>query len=591
MMQTIILHSIGDAEHCLKNKLFEKGLLFSTHSSVDVYLREKYGIRCECLSRFLNIKEIDEIKEKSSRRVHEILEALDGRIAPLINSKLDLKMNFFTPLYSYLGKYHYFNYAVFTKCMEEAIKEYKISCASFYNLTLNDHLDIKTSIRALFQLFSPPLKTELIVRPLRQTANEYIKRAWTLSKLVMFSPIIPIKRVQARLRNYKRLKPDDGKKYIFLQEPLYDLEFLKRNSRKFNFIINRNNNKIDSVKRFGGDDNLKINIDPCYFKLEPGITESFDKVFLNDIREDFLGNLDSYVYYIKGLESLARQAPLSLGIWGLPPIGKLTALIFEFIKSKGIKIIGSQHGCTYGESYVPWHFNSDFNRCDYFISYGFTEQDLKRLHPDKHIETQIVPCGSAVDMQNSTLKKKIDILFPITNAMSIFEGGMARIPPDRLVARQIALLEYLNTLEHLTVYIKPFRFSNYKNCSVIPVLKRLKNLKVVDYLKLEEFLTKYQPRAVLIEYPSQPLFETLHLDAEIFLMDNPLRPYGRRALEELTRRVYYAEDVKTMISMLDLFVKGNLPQKRDNTFFNHYVYNKNREETILQLIDTLYRSA
>ena len=94
--------------------------------------------------------------------------------------------------------------------------------------------------------------------------------------------------------------------------------------------------------------------------------------------EDILRHLHDYVYYIKGLESLARSVPLSLCIWGLPPVAGLTALIFEFLRSKGIKVIGSQHGGSYGESNSPWHFDSDFNRCDYFISYGFTQQDLAR---------------------------------------------------------------------------------------------------------------------------------------------------------------------------------------------------------------------
>ena len=66
-MQAIILHSIEDAEDCVKRKLFEKGLLFSTHSSVDIYLQEKFGIHCQCLSKFLSIAEIETIKKSFSQ--------------------------------------------------------------------------------------------------------------------------------------------------------------------------------------------------------------------------------------------------------------------------------------------------------------------------------------------------------------------------------------------------------------------------------------------------------------------------------------------------------------------------------------------
>lgn len=589
-MIAIILHSIEDAEDCVSKKLFEKGILFSTHTSVDIYLQEKFGIHCQCVSKFLSIAEIDAIRNHSAERVDVLLAALDDKIAPLINSQLDFNMNYFVPLYSYYGKYHYFNCAIFIKCMEVLIKKYEIFSIYYYDTILNGILNIEASVSSLFSLLNHSISIEIIESPPKhKTAGESIRRFCDLSKLFFLNPFIAIKIIQAKLLNHKRWKLDAGQKNIFLQEPLYDLAFLKKHINKYNFILNRNNNKIDYVGRMVQQVQVDININSSDFDIGSVIHDPVDKVFLKHIEEDFLRHLHDYAYYLKGLESLSAQVPLAQGIWGLPPVTGLTALIFEFLRSKNIKVIGSQHGGTYGDSYASWQFDSDFNRCDYFISYGFTETDLARLYPERQIHTRIVPAGSAVDMKNQAVKKPIDILFPIANAISIFEGGMTRTPPDQLTARQVALLEYLNTLQHLTVYIKPFRFSNYKNCSVLPVLKRCKNLRVVSHLKLEEFLTKYQPRAVLIEYPSTPLLETLHLDAEIFLMDNPLRPYERQAMEELSKRVYYAEDSETMIAWLDLFVKGKLPKKRDNTFFNHYVYKENQEETIIRLIDTLLK--
>jgi hypothetical protein len=589
-MQAIILHSIDDAEDCFNKKLFEKGILFSTHSSVDIYLQEKFGIHCQCLSKFLSIEEIDTIKNHSAKRVDVLLEALDDKIAPLINSQLDFNMNYFVPLYSYYGKYHYFNCAVFIKCMEILINQYGISSLYCYNTKLNGILNIKASVSSLLSLLNHSINIELIDSPPNhKTVGESIKRFCDLSKWFFSNPLTALNIIRAKLPNYKKLKMDAGNKNIFIQEPLYDLAFLKNYINKYNIVVNSNDNKIDCVEKMVQRDQVDITINSSDFDIGSVIHETVDKVFLDHLEEDFLRHLPDYAYYLKGLESWTARVPLSLGIWGLPPVTGLTALLFEFLRSQKIKIIGSQHGCTYGESYAPWHFDSDFNRCDYFISYGFSATDLARLYPERHIHTRIVPAGSVVNLKHHGVKKPIDILFPLTNAQSIFEGGMSRIPPDQLTARQVALLEFLNTLQQLTVYVKPFRFSTYENCSVLPVLKRCKNLKVVRHLKLEEFLTKYQPRAVLIEFPSTPLFEVLHLDAEIFLMDNPLRPFERQALEELTKRVYYAADSETMISWLDLFVHGKLPKKRDNTFFNHYVYKENQEETIIRLIDTLLK--
>jgi hypothetical protein len=589
-MQAIILHSIEDAEDCFKNNLFKNGILFSTHSSVDIYLQEKFGIHCQCLSKFLSISEIDAIKYHSAERVDVLLGALDDKIAPLINFQLDFNMNYFVPLYSYYGKYHYFNCVVFIKCIEVLINKYGISSIQCYNTKLNSFLNIEASVSSIFSLLSQLIGIQIIESPPKhKTAGESIRKIGDLSKLFFFNPSIAFKLIQDRLLNHKKWKVDAIKKNIYLQEPLYDLIFLKKHFNKYNIILNRNNNKIDCVGRVERQDQVNININSADFDLGSVFHDPADRIFLKHLEADFLRHLHDYAYYLKGLESFTARVPLSQGIWGLPPVAGLTALIFEFLRSQNIIVIGSQHGGTYGESYAPWHFDSDFNRCDYFISYGFTQTDLARLYPERQIHTRIVPAGSVVNPKKHAFKKPIDILFPITNAQSIFEGGMTRIPPDQLTARQVALLEYLNTFQHLTIYIKPFRFSNYKNCSILPVLKRCKNLRVVSHLKLEEFLTKYQPRAVLMEFPSSPLYETLHLDAEIFLMDNPLRPYERQALEELTKRVYYTEDCETMFSWIDLFAKSKLPKKRDNTFFNHYVYKGKREETIIQLIDTLLK--
>ena len=129
--------------------------------------------------------------------------------------------------------------------------------------------------------------------------------------------------------------------------------------------------------------------------------------------------------------------------------------------------------------------------------------------------------------------------------------------------------------------------SNYQNCSVLPVLKKLKNLKIINNVPLTEFLKKYLPKGVLMEVPSQPLFDVLPLDTEIFLMGNPVYPYEEKALEELKMRVHYCEDIDSLISKIDLFLEGKLEKKRDGTFYKHYMYKERTEENILGLVNAL----
>jgi len=54
MKKAIILNSVEDAVHCIENGLASGCILFSTHSGIDVYLKENYGLNCRCLSSFLS---------------------------------------------------------------------------------------------------------------------------------------------------------------------------------------------------------------------------------------------------------------------------------------------------------------------------------------------------------------------------------------------------------------------------------------------------------------------------------------------------------------------------------------------------------
>ena len=331
----------------------------------------------------------------------------------------------------------------------------------------------------------------------------------------------------------------------------------------------------------------EVEVDFKRFEFIEDIKNPLILLFLKDIGKDFSTNIGKNIAAIDPLREIEREYPISLAIWGNPPIERTKALIFEYLRSRGVKILGAQHGCLYGEYFEPWHFDSDFNRCDVYISYGFTESDLKRLYPDREVDMKIFPLGAARKSPNNHPKKKIDILFPITNSMSFFNGGMTRIPIDKLTDRQIILLEYLNSLEGVKIYIKPFPYSYTKKYSVLSVLNKMKNLKVVDHLSLRDFIEVYSPRAVLIEYPSQPLFDVLHLDTEIFLMNDPIHHYEKQALKELAMRVHYSEDTNEVIHKLDLFLKGKLEKKREDTYYRHYVYKENPENNILRLIDDL----
>ena len=589
MKDAVILHSVDDLKHCLAEGLHDNKLLFTTHSSVEVFFKEKYNLDCHCLSKFLTRKEIINKNVDFSDNVDKILTRLDLKISPRVNKQNNLNMKFFDPLYAYIGKYHISSYMYLSLSIKKVIKKFNINKLYIYNYTFNNYLTTSTDMDYFISTLFPKNKIEVV--KYRKKYNLYflatfnkILQNWIIifymDKIIYYIIIL--------IHKFKFRYFSKNRRTVLLYDELYDLDFLKKELKVYNILF-YNYNSLNPIgfkyKNYDSRLSFELNNSDLNFKNNDLIYNIFRK----DVLEDFSNNINDYLNSIDLLKKINNEYRIFLGIWGNAPAIKIKSMIFEFLRSKNIKIIGAQHGSLYGDSYRPWHFDSDFQRCDYFISYGFDNEDLKRLYPKKKISTEIVPLGMNKHRIEKKSKKNIDILFPITNSLSMLNGGLVRLNLDILTERQIRILEYLNGLANKVVYIKPFKYSSYENCSVLPVFDRLNNLKVVTNLNLNEFIGKYSPRIVIIEYPSQPLFDVLHLDAEIFYMADYVIPLSKNASELLKKRVHYSDDIDDIISKIDLFIKGKLDSKRDNSFYNHYVKRENTKDNALKFINDVIR--
>jgi len=587
--KAIILHSVENAKHCVGSKLHSDALLFSTHSSVDTYFKEYHNIECQCLSKFFTTEDIIYFKNQSAKIVDSILRDLDSKISPSINKQFELEMRFFMPLYSYPGKHHFSGYIYFIEAIKRIINIYRLNKISFYNCKFNNYFNVSSDMNYLLSFFFADLEKEFLA-PSHYTefnCTKLLNRINGIVKKINRRPLWAIKKALCKLaNNIKFQKFSNHRKTLLLFGDLYELDFLKEHLHEYNVLYYGFNSKTPAGFKF---DNLNnsINVDFRNFDFINDREDPFKQIFLQDIKEDFTKNIAKYIEGINVLRKIDKKYPISLALWGSAPIKGLKSLIFEYARSRGVKILGAQHGGLYGDSFAPWHIDSDFNRCDFFISYGFTKEDLNRLYPKEIINCEIIPYGKTKLINKNKAKKKIDILFPLTMSFSMFAGGMIRVTPDKLLERQVIILEYLNSLKDLKIYIKPLPYSTAQHCCVLPILERLKNLRVVDSLNLLEFLEVYEPRIALIEFPSQPLFECLCSDAEIFLINNEVHPFEKKALEELKKRVHYSEAMDEFISKLDLFLNNELRKKKDNAFCNHYIDKGNTRHNILQLINSL----
>lgn len=589
MNTALILHSIREAEYCVKQRLHDGCLLLSTNPCVDVFLKERYAIECQCVSRLLTQDELALQKKKASDAADRVLASLDEKIAPFLNAQLGLKMKYFTPIYSYLGKHYLLGMIAFIEALRKIITIHRLDRIMIFDSRYQDFLDVDPGMAPLIARFFPQIVCETIRHPgIRTGGIDRFVRLKRLMQKVLNPRAWPalFHKAAKALREYSRRRHAAGTKSVLLCEPLLFLDFLNDSLPEYNLIHCTIEGYPTGFMR--GILRPKVQLDrPKLDSLLKGKREEpFEDLFLQGIREDFTKGIAHYAQPVLSLKEIHEKNPISLAVWG--NIGGFPKyLLFEYLKSEGVEIVGAQHGNSYVDQIASWVLESDFDRCDHFISWGFTKDDLSRAYPDAKACFEVHPLGFVRPEPVQSDRLDIDIVFPMTWGMTVFDGGPARLKPDLLIERQIKLLEYLNSLEGLSVYIKPPPRPTLDNCAALAPLRRLRNLHFIDNMSYGEFLKKYNPRAVVSEYPASVLYQSLHLDAEIFLIPDSLDPYEAQALAELKKRVHTCEDADAAIAKLDLFLAGRLEKKRDNTYYHHYFHKPNARENTLSLIHDL----
>lgn len=581
-MELVVLHDVENARHCVQSGLHQGRALVSTHPAVEVYLKERHQIDCRSIGDFLEDSEIARLRDLSSAAVDRILEELDSRIAPALGRQMGVPMRFFVPLYSYLGKYHFSAYSFFAEAFRKVLRQMRPQRIYLYDRRFDTFLDTQSDMRSVARRLFPEASVEIVDSQAPGSTRDrrivqILKKAFSRRLLGFLRRLWHRFSIRWTLR---RSRP--GRQTILMYEDLYDLSFLPKQLGSYNLVYYERDQDVPVGSadtswsgRWGPPEGPS--------KIKDG--DLVGEIFVKDVLEDFSHHVEGYGNAVASLKKIHEDRPISLGIWGCPPVERTKALIFEFLRANHVRVAGAQHGGVYGESYKPWHFDSDFSRCDYFMSYGFTQDDLRRLYPDKRPGAEIVPVGSAKTLRSRRHQGTFDFLVPLSPIKSMFDGWWTNGPPQMWAQRQARLLRFLNDLVGQRVCVKLLINSTQNNCAVLPMLEKLPNLRVITDMHLMDFLERYRVRAVILDAPSTPLYEVLPLDAEIFLMNDRIQPFEAQALAALRRRVHYTEDEDELIALISSFLKGNLPPKRDSSFYDRYVHRSGTERRVVELID------
>jgi len=586
--KAVIIHSPEEAEHFVRQhgtNADREFRLFTTSAAVDGFLAQRHSLRSECLSCYITHDEVVEHIQVSEAFVITLMDALDEKISPDFNRKVGCRgMRFFQPLYSYYGFIRFNACLNFLIGLQRALARHDISELHYYEYAFREGFRSEMSIA---KLISGVLPEKIERFPIGLPANDGVvaERGRSLFQ-AGFGLVSDFRRLAGichpgflgrLLHRCKTLlclmAPASRRPAVFIHDPPGKLSFYQRALKRYNLFSEELVMRCSAAKS-EEKKSIRLDIDmPRQDRFGIG------RLILDDMEADWNGN--NYIDALIAFSAAVRSHDIRLGVWGTPPVSGsrdlLHSLLFEYLLVSGIPVIGHQHGGPYiGDQKNYTVAFMDFSRCSHYVSYGFTKEDFKHAYPQAAEPcVELFRYGNASvksgNRQPPVTKEAVDILFPITNTISLFDGGMKRDKPDFIMAKQVALLTHLESKTGYNIVVKPFKRSNSNNLCMFSYLKGCKNIRIADDLAFSEAMRIYDVKCVVIEHISSPLYESLGEDVEILVWAGKVAPLEDGALELLKKRVYFLETERDMLDHIDLFLKNELPKKRDSSYFDHYV--------------------
>jgi hypothetical protein len=162
----------------------------------------------------------------------------------------------------------------------------------------------------------------------------------------------------------------------------------------------------------------------------------------------------------------------------------------------------------------------------------------------------------------------VDIVFPIMHCLPLYD--VARMPDGELARRQLVILQAMEARTDLKCVLKPFLNYCEDTFAHMQTVRSLRHVRVA-HTTWTGYLARWQPRLIVLEVASTSLYETLHLDVDIFVMPDPVLPFSPGALELLRRRVHVFPTVEEMGEAIRLYGSKPMRQLRDRAFHDTYV--------------------
>jgi len=507
-------------------------------------------IRCILLSKYINEKHYKNIFRSKYSEFNNLLLKLDQQTyAKKLNKKFNL--NFYNT-FRYLGNRDFAGLKILEFTLNRVIKIKKIKKIIFFD-GIEGNIFGKNFYAIVLQA---SLKNKVIFE---NEKHKTLKKKEHLHNLFNnISKLFFIKNysiqffyfIKKKITELYPFKSREGNILIF--EPLFDLYYFpyKINNtlfcKSFNFDNSENFlNKNKIKKEFKKFRNHKYLVNYLFNLMEQNKDYSIKKIL-----------------YIKQIVKKNKVKRILLGCDPNPILGNIIKHAAKF----NVKIIGCQHGGGYlVQNYDEEHIDSDYNFCDYFLSYGSSNKINKR------IKKKILNIGSFksnfYDQTINPQKKKLEknnILF-IPTEVSPMSTPTIEIIQDKRFTLQKEICRYLN-LSKKEIYIKVL-----KNYDLFPIINHIKkNHKdfKIEYSTINQSIKTLRPKIIILDYLGTTLYQALYSDAKIILFLDKYNMPKQDVLKILKKRVFVVKNINELKSLWPTIDNTNL--KTDNMFLDNF---------------------
>ena len=609
MKKALILNTLKDVEYYIQSDLLgqiKDFHIFSTSVTVDVFLKEKYKIECNCLSRYLSNTEVRNIIDRSKLFNGILIQHLDELYSGSICSYLNIRQfDVFNILHAAYTIFDYNIFSILISSIRKVIQKHGIEEIYLYNVRLNSIFENNLTLDNIVKLCDVrvlnitsrenlPINNGRIPLSITSFKNKVIRNSRY--------PFLMLEGIANIIRNMlgKDGELNDKKPTIMVDELLYGYSFIRKQKDQYNLIPY--NKFIDNIK---GEINTNNSLDQIssifryketeetFLKVLGQVNDDekeVNKLVLKDVVEDLSKKIHTYKSTLENLAKFNQKNKISLGFWANPPDRCIKGLIYSFLLSKDIPVIGSQHGGNYfiQDNHAEI---SDMVRCTHFLSWGLSEAEALKNGQIKDIKPEIIPVGNIRTSKNSRKFRKIDILVPLTFSFPLYLIGIVDERPDVLLDRQIKIFSYLSKIDKYSIMVKPFKDFNEEVFATLPFLRDKKNIRINNNLSYTETLDLYKVKCVVIDgtFSDSAVYESLSYDVEVFALYNEIEKIQPLALSYLEKRIHLSTTIDDLLDKLGKFLQGKLPAKRDNYFYDHYIYKENTKQNVLKLIEDLVK--